>query len=119
MVADTVYKTTFANMLSSNKVYDAVFDTTRALCNNALDISLLPCLHDRLIQRLIQYEPLLAMATVGLALDVPVVSMLSIKQFLDGQQIDDRGEYELLRKFCNTCWDKKMFLNKVCYLLTL
>jgi hypothetical protein len=49
-VADTVYKTTFINMLSSNTVYDAVFDTMRSLCFNALDISLLPSLHDRLIQ---------------------------------------------------------------------
>jgi hypothetical protein len=64
-VADTLYKTTFAKMLSSPTVYDAVFDTMRTLCYNALDISLLPSLHDRLIQRMIQFEPLLAMATTG------------------------------------------------------
>jgi hypothetical protein len=64
-VADTLYKTTFSNMVKAPKVYDAVFDTMRSLCYNALDISLLPSLHDRLMQRLIQFEPLLAMATIG------------------------------------------------------
>jgi hypothetical protein len=48
----------------------------------------------------------------GLCLDVPVVSMLSIKQFLDGQYIEDRSEYTLLRKFCLSCWEKNMFMNK-------
>jgi hypothetical protein len=108
-----MYKTTFSNMMSSDSVHDAVYNTMRCLCYNALDISLLPSLHDRVLQRMIQFEPLLAMATIGLCIDVPVVSMLSIKQFLDGQYIDDRKEYELLRNFGLSCWDKKMFMNKV------
>ena len=112
-VADTVYKTTYLDMLSSNHVHDAVFDTMRHLCYNALDLSLLPHLHDRLIQRLVQFEPILALATIGLCIDVPVVSMLSIKQFLDGQTVDDREEYDQLRNFCALCWNKKMFMNKV------
>jgi hypothetical protein len=112
-VADTLYKTTYLDMLSSNHVHDAVFDTMRHLCYNALDISLLPHLHDRLIQRLVQFEPILALATIGLCIDVPVISMLSIKQFLDGQTVDDREEYDQLRNFCALCWNKKMFMNKV------
>jgi hypothetical protein len=52
------------------------------------------------------------MATIGLNLDVPVVSMLSIRQFLDGQYITDRSEYELLRKFVGSCWSNQMFINK-------
>jgi hypothetical protein len=114
-VADTVYKTTFNKMLQAEKVYDAVYDTMRSLCYNALDISLLPSLNDRLLQRMIQFEPLLAIATIGLCIDVPVVSMLSIKQFLDGQYIDDREDYTLLRNFGLSCWQKKMFMNKVCF----
>jgi hypothetical protein len=68
--------------------------------------------HFFLNQRMIQFEPLLAMATIGLNLDIPVLSMLSIKQFLDGQYVEDRIEYELLRKFVSSCWDKEMFMNK-------
>jgi hypothetical protein len=112
-VADTIYKTTFSNMMSSDKVNDAVYNTMRGLCYNALDISLLPSLFDRIIQRMVQFEPLLAAATIGLCIDVPVVSILSIKQFLDGQYIDDRKEYELLRNFSMSCWNKNMFMNKV------
>jgi hypothetical protein len=83
-------------MLSSDKVYDAVLRSMQGLCYNAVDISLLPSLHDRFLQRVVQFEPLLAMATIGLNLDVPVVSILSIRQFLDGTYVDDRVEYELL-----------------------
>jgi hypothetical protein len=100
-------------MLSSNHVHDAVFDTMRHLCYNALDISLLPSLHDRLIQRLVQFEPLLALATISLCINVPVISILSIRHFLDGQTVDDREEYDQLRNFCALCWNKKMFMNKV------
>ena len=111
--ADTVYKTTFAKLMSSENSYEAVYETMRSLCYNALDISLLPSVHDRVLQRIVQFEPLLAMATVGLCMDVPVVSLLSIKQLFDGQYIDDREEYTLLRSFALSCWDKKMFMNKV------
>jgi hypothetical protein len=99
-------------MLQNDRVYDGVFDTMRKMSFNAIDISLLPSLHDRLLQRVVQFEPLLAMATCGLCMDVPVVSILSIKQFLDGQYVEDRGDFELLRTFCNSCWTKNMFLNK-------
>lgn len=112
-VADTVYKSTFLNMTSSKNVHDAVYNTMRSLCYNALDISLLPSLHDRFLQRVVQFEPILAMATIGLCINVPVVSMLSIKQFLDGQHIDDRKDYNLLRNFCVACWNSQMFMNKV------
>lgn len=99
-------------MLGNDTTDAAVFNAIRRLSYNAVDISLLPSLLDRVHQRIIQYEPLLAAATIGLCIDVPVVSILTIKQFLDGKYIDDRDEYQVLRKFCNACWTNKMFLNK-------
>lgn len=58
---------------------------------------MLPVVHERLIARLIQYEPLLAMATVGLALDVPVVPMHSLLQFFDGRRVEC---IEVRQRFC-------------------
>jgi hypothetical protein len=51
---------------------------------------MLPVVHERLIARMIQYEPLLGMATLGLALDVPVVPMHSLLQFFDGKRVESQ-----------------------------
>lgn len=62
--------------------------------------------------RMIRYEPLLGMATIGLTLDVPVVSLESLLQFFDGKQIKNQEDKELLKRFCQSCYERHMFVNK-------
>jgi hypothetical protein len=80
MVAETVLRGTFMSMAVCNKLDTAIVHAINSLTYNAVHLSLLPVLQERLIQRLIQYEPLLGMATLGICMDVPVVSMQSIMQ---------------------------------------
>jgi hypothetical protein len=80
MVAETVLRSTFMSMAICEDLDTAITHAINSLTYNAVHLSLLPVLQERLIQRLIQYEPLLAMSTLGICLDAPVVSMKSILQ---------------------------------------
>ncbi len=80
MVAETVLRTTFMSMCICKDVEAAVGHAVDSLTNNAMHLSLLPVLHERFIQRLLRYEPLLGMATLCIELQVPVVSMDSVLQ---------------------------------------
>lgn len=110
-VADTVLKTSFMCMRVSDTIDAAVHDATRVLSCNAVDVAMLPSLHERFLTRMIQYEPLLGMVVLGLALEVPVVSLESMLQFLDGKQIRDQDDFDLLQRFCERCKEKHMFLS--------
>jgi hypothetical protein len=80
MVAETVLRGTFMSMAVCEKLDTAIVHAINSLTYNALHLSLVPVLQERVIQRLIQYEPLLGMATLGICMDAPVVSMQSIMQ---------------------------------------
>jgi hypothetical protein len=80
MVAETVLRVTFMSMSVSKDVEEAVGHAISCLTRNAMHASLLPVLHERFIQRILQYEPLLGMATLGIELEAPVVSMQSMMQ---------------------------------------
>lgn len=133
-IADTTLKKTFMNMARADSVSKAVFDTTRSLSYEALHLvispfsflcafgtcltpfhlqSMLPVVHERLVARLIQFEPLLGMATVGLCLDVPVVPMNSLLQFFDGRRVESPEDYELISSFYKSCHEKGMFLARI------
>lgn len=61
----------------------------------------------RYIERLIQYEPLIGMASLIIAMDVPVVSMHSIMELMNGQSVTNEGDRESMRKFVQDSIDKK------------
>jgi hypothetical protein len=114
MIADNVSKVTMQSMLQCDTTPAAVFRSIQLLSYNALHLSLLPVVHERLLSRLIQYEPLLGMATVGLTLDIPVISLDTLLLFFDGRPIINRAEYTVLRDFCLKCWETDMFVNRGC-----
>lgn len=58
---------------------------------------------------MIQFEPLLGMATIGLALDVPVVPMHSLLQFFDGRRVECHDDWKLLSDFYKSCLEKVIF----------
>lgn len=99
-------------MVRNDTASKAVFDTTRSLSYEAIHLSMLPVLHERLVSRLIQFEPLLGMATIGLCLNVPVVPIQSLLQFFDGQRVENIEDFELIKKFYHECSTKKMFMNR-------
>ena len=60
---------------------------------------------ERIIQRLIRYEPLLGMATMGISMQVPVVSMRSIMQLMNGHAVTDEKDLLAMRKFVQDALD--------------
>ena len=80
MVAETVLRTTFMSMAVCENLDTAMVHAINSLTYNAMHPTLMPVLAERVIQRLVQYEALLGMATLGICLDAPVVSMHSIMQ---------------------------------------
>lgn len=80
MVAETVLRTSFMCISESEDLDDAINSAINCLTYNAMHLSLVPVLQERFIQRILDYEPLLAMATLGITMNVPVVSMRSIMQ---------------------------------------
>lgn len=103
MVAETVLRATFDSMLHHDDLDEAMIYTMHAITNNAMDLTLLPVLHERFIQRILSYEPLLGMATLALMLRVPVVSMTSALQLLNGQEISDKDDETALRNYLLRC----------------
>ena len=94
------------------KACDAALACIQRLCFNALDTSMLPSLFDRFLQRMLNFRPILAISTVGLALNVPVLSLQSLIMFFRGQvnQMDPTDK-AILTNFCRTCFEKSMFMN--------
>lgn len=103
MVAETVQRATFVSMVTCDNVDAACVHAIGSLTYNAVHMSLLPVLHERLIQRLVQYEPLLGMATLGLCMRVPVVSIQSAMQLLDGRPVADKKDRLAMRDFVERC----------------
>lgn len=103
MVAETVLRSTFDSILHHEDLDQAVMHTIHSVTNNAMDLTLLPVLHERFIQRIVSYEPLLGMATLGLILRVPVVSMTSVLQLLDGQEVTDKSDEKAMRNYLLQC----------------
>ncbi len=99
MVAETVLRATFNSMMQHEDLDAAIMHAMHSITYNALDLSLLPVLHERFIQRIVQLEPLLGMSTLGLMLSAPVVSMHSILQLMNGKPVTDQDDAIALRQF--------------------
>jgi hypothetical protein len=91
------------NMARRDTTTEAVFDTTRSLSYEAIHLGMMPVVHERLLARLIQFEPLLGMATLGLTLNVPVVPMHSLLQFFDGRRVECHDDWVLISDFYKSC----------------
>lgn len=102
-VGETVLRMTFSSMLRSKDVDAATLHAINSLTYNAVHPCVLPSLMERLIQRLIQFEPMLGMATLGIMLQVPVVSMQSILELTSGQQVSNEEEADAMRNFVVKC----------------
>ncbi len=103
MVAETVLRTTFSSMMVHEDLDAAMMQAMQSLTYNALNMSLLPVLHERFIQRVIQYEPLLGMSTLGLMLKVPVVSVKSVLELMNGKPVTDQDDAHAMRQYVLHC----------------
>ena len=92
MVAETVLRTTFMSMSTCDSLESAITHAIFSLTFNSIHLSMLPVLIERYIQRIIQYEPLLGMVTLGICLKVPVVSMKSILQLMNGERVTNEED---------------------------
>jgi hypothetical protein len=63
---------------------------------------------ERFIQRLVQFEPILGMSTLGIILQVPVVSMRSILELMGGRQVSNEEDSEAMRSFIVRCWNSDL-----------
>lgn len=114
MIAHTVHKTTFMCMMDVRHKYSvhaAEQHAIQLLSYNALHISLVPALHDHLLQRLLQYEPVLGIAVACISLDVPVIPLRSLLQFFDGAVVQSGDDLAAIREFVHDCIRKAMFVN--------
>ena len=105
MVAETVLRTTFMSMAVSKNQDAAVVHAVNTLTYNSLHLSLIPVIQERLILRLLRYEPLLGMATLGISMQVPVVSMKSIMQLMNGCAVTNQQDLLAMRKFVQDALD--------------
>ncbi len=103
MVTETVHKTMFMSMATCEDLDAAVVNAISALTNNAMHLSLVPVMVERFLQRIVQYEPVLGMNMLGIYMGVPVVSMSSILQLMNGQPVTNEEEREAMRKFVEGC----------------
>ena len=99
MVTESVHRTTFMSMATCEDLDAAVVHAISTLTCDALHLSLLPVLIERFLQRVVQYEPILGMNMLGIYMGVPVVSMSSILQLMNGQPVTNQEEREAMRKF--------------------
>lgn len=79
------------------------FFSFSVLADNALHMTMLPPLMERFIQRLIQFEPMLGISTLGIMLGVPVVSMRSILELMGGRPVSDEDDADAMRNFIMRC----------------
>lgn len=105
MVAETVLRTTFMSMAVCKNQDAAVVHAINTLAYNALHLSLVPVLQERVIQRFLSYEPLLGIATLGISLKVPVVSMRSIMQLMNGCAVTCEKDLVAMRTFVQRALD--------------
>lgn len=105
VIAETVLRTTFSSMASCKDQDSAVVHAISSLTNNAMHLSMVPVLQERFIQRAIQYEPLLGLATLGITMKVPVVSMKSIMQLMNGRSVSNKEDLKAMRKFVQDSLD--------------
>lgn len=102
-IAETVLRATFSSMMLHDDLDSAIIYAMQSITYNALDLSLLPVLHERYIQRIVQLEPLLGVATLGLMLGVPVVSMRSILQLMNGNAVTDEDDALAMKQYLTQC----------------
>ena len=91
----------------------AVVHAITSLTYNAMHLSMVPVLQERFIQRAIQYEPLLGLATLGMTLKVPVVSMRSIMQLMNGRAISNKDDLKAMRKFVQDALDSNSMVQYI------
>ena len=78
-------------------------DSYRERIDNALHPVLIPSVLERFIQRLVQFEPMLGICTLGIMMHVPVVSLKSILELLGGSPVSDQEDREAMHKFLMQC----------------
>lgn len=132
MVGETVLRTTFMSMGMCDELDSAMLHAINSVTFNCFHPTLIPVLMeryvdgamhsrmhahapsadtyplvDRYIERLIQYEPLIGMASLIIAMDVPVVSMHSVMELLNRQHVTSDDDRESMRKFVQDSIDSK------------
>ena len=125
-VAETVLRGTFMSMLQSQDVDAATLYAINSLtcmlpfpfpcmyfgvsasdamnlADNALHMCIMPSVLERFIQRLIQFEPMLGMATLGILLKVPVVSMRSVLELMGGHPVSNSEDADAMLSYVTRC----------------
>lgn len=110
MVARTILIKTHQCLCHGDSLEDAQLKTVQSLNVNGMHLCLVAPLCHQLVQRLVKIGPLLCLSTFMPYLRLPVVSLRSILQILDGQRISDPKDYVMVRDFINRSLDSGSFL---------
>lgn len=73
-------------------------------------MSLIPCLCDALLQRVIKYAPLIVLSTILPYTSVPVLALQSVLELFNGIPISCQRDARRLRDFMNKSLDEGRFL---------
>lgn len=84
-VSHNIQKRIFGAMLESETLEDAKVLAMQRVQNDALHLSTLPAMFEKFLRRIVRFDIFLAMSVIGICLDVPVLPLSSILQFLDGR----------------------------------
>lgn len=103
IIAETVLRSTFSSMMIHDDLDSAIVYAMQSVTYNALHLSLLPVMHERFIQRIVKLEPLLGICTLGLMLRVPVVSVRSILEVMNGRRVTDEDDRRAMRQYILLC----------------
>ena len=73
-------------------------------------MSLVPCLCDMLLQRVIKYAPLIVLSTILPYTTVPILALQSVLELFNGTPITCQRDARMLRDFMNKALDEGRFL---------
>lgn len=110
MVARTILIKTHQCLSHGQGLEDAQVKAVQSLNVDGMHLCLTVPLCHQLVQRLVKIGPLLCLSTIMPYLRLPVVSLRSVLQLLDGQRISDPKDYTMVRDFVSRALDSGSFL---------
>lgn len=80
------------------------------MTNSAIHLSQVPVMLFDFMYRIVQLPPLIALSTIFPYLDMPLLPLRPILQWLDGQEITDKESKRKIKEYVTKCVQMGLFL---------
>lgn len=84
-VSHNIQKRVFGAMMDSDTLEDAKVLSMQRIQHDSLHLSMLPAMFEKFLRRIVRFDIFIAMGVIAICLDVPVLPLSSMLQFLDGR----------------------------------